>query len=55
MSVGKREEGLGGWELENPRELVGGLKLELESPAACPMGAFVTEVEDTSAVDELGE
>lgn len=55
MSVVKREEGLGGWELENPRELVGGLKPELESPAVCPTGALLTEVEETSAADEFGE
>lgn len=55
MSVGKREEGLVGWELENPRELVGGLKLELDSPGVCPTGALLTEVEETSAVDEFGE
>lgn len=54
VSVGKRE-GLVGWVLANPREFVGGLKLELESPGLCPTGALLTEVEETSAVEELGE
>lgn len=43
------------WEAENPSELDGGLKLEVGSPGLCPTGTLLTEVEETSEVEELGE
>lgn len=51
FSAGRRE-GLTLWEPENPKELVGGLKLELGSPTLCPEGTLLTEVEETSAEEE---
>lgn len=54
FSAGRRE-GLPAWELAKPKVLEGGLKLELESPVLCPRGALLTDVEETSEEEELGE
>lgn len=43
------------WVPVNPREVDGSLNVVLGSPGLCPIEALLTEVEETSDVDELGE
>lgn len=43
------------WVPVNPKVLDGNLKVVLGSTGLCPTGALLAEVEETSAVDELGE